>query len=42
MVSGQRHTPAALYAREKTPITHWMGDWVGYSADLDTKANNIL
>jgi hypothetical protein len=25
-VSGQRHSPAALYPRETTPGTHWIGE----------------
>jgi hypothetical protein len=27
-VSGQFHTPA-VYPQEKSPSTHWIGDWVG-------------
>jgi len=37
-VSGQRHAPAALYPRERTPGTHWIGGWVGLRAGLDTEA----
>jgi hypothetical protein len=37
-VTGQRHAPAALYPRERTPGTHWIGDWVGLRAGLDTEA----
>ena len=33
-VRGQRHAPAALYAREK-PVTHCTGGWVGPKAGLD-------
>jgi hypothetical protein len=36
-VSGQRHAPAALYPRERTPGTHWTGGWVGPRAGLDTE-----
>jgi hypothetical protein len=28
-VSGQLHATAALYPREMTPVTHWVGGWVG-------------
>jgi hypothetical protein len=35
-VSGQRHAPAALYPRERTPGTHCTGGWVGPRAGLDT------
>jgi hypothetical protein len=37
-VSGQRHAPAALYPRERTPRTHWVGGWVGLRDGLDTEA----
>jgi hypothetical protein len=37
-VSGQRHTPAALYPRGKDPGTHWTGGWVGPRAGLDAGA----
>jgi hypothetical protein len=30
-MSGRRHAPAALYTLERTPGTHWIGDWVGLS-----------
>jgi hypothetical protein len=36
-VSGQRHAPAALYRRGKTPGTHCTGGWVGPRAGLDTE-----
>jgi hypothetical protein len=36
-VSGQRHAPAALYPRGKTPGTHWTGGWVGLRAGLDAE-----
>jgi hypothetical protein len=31
-VSDQRHAPAALCARERTPCTHWIGGWLGLKA----------
>jgi hypothetical protein len=34
-VSGQRHAPAALYPRKRTPDAHRIGVWVGLKADLD-------
>jgi hypothetical protein len=37
LVSGQRHAPAALCPRERTPCTHCRGGWVGPSAGLDTE-----
>jgi hypothetical protein len=37
-VNSQRHAPAALYPREKTPGTHWIGGWVGPRAGLDAGA----
>jgi hypothetical protein len=37
-VSGQCHAPAALCPREITPVTHWIGGWVGLRAGLDTEA----
>jgi len=33
-VSGQQHTPVALYPRER-PGTHFTGGWVGPRAGLD-------
>jgi hypothetical protein len=41
-VSGQRLAPAALYPREKTSGTHWIGDWVGPRAGLDTVASGKI
>jgi hypothetical protein len=42
-VSGQRHAPAAIYSRERTPDTHWTGGWVGLRPSLDTEAReNVL
>jgi hypothetical protein len=35
--SGQRHALAALYSRERTPSTHWIGVWAGPRAVLDTE-----
>jgi hypothetical protein len=37
-VSGQRHAPAALYPRARTPDAYWTGGWVGLRAGLDTEA----
>jgi hypothetical protein len=34
-VSGQLHAPA-LYPQGRVPGTHWIGDWVGPRAVLDT------
>jgi hypothetical protein len=34
VVSGQQHTPAALYPRER-PGTHFTGGWVDPRAGLD-------
>jgi hypothetical protein len=36
-VRGQRHDPAALYPRERTPGTHCTWGWVGLRAGLDTE-----
>jgi hypothetical protein len=41
-VSGQRHAPAALYSRERTPDTHCTGGWVGLRAGLDTEARGKI
>jgi hypothetical protein len=41
-VSGQRHAPAALYPRERTPGTHWTGGWVGSRAGLDKEARGKI
>jgi hypothetical protein len=35
-VSGQRHAPAALNPRGRTPGTHCTGGWVDPRAGLDT------
>jgi hypothetical protein len=34
-VSGLLHASAASLPRERVPITHWIGDWVGPRAVLD-------
>jgi hypothetical protein len=34
-VRGQLHAPAALLPRQRSPDTHWIGDWVGSRAVLD-------
>ena len=39
-VSGQQHTPAALYPRER-PGTHFTGGWVGPRASLDGRKNLV-
>jgi hypothetical protein len=41
-LSGQRHAPAALYPRERTPGTHCTGGWVGPRAGLDTEAGGKI
>jgi hypothetical protein len=41
-VSDQHHTPATLYPWDRTPGTHWIGDWVGLRAGLDTEATGPL
>jgi hypothetical protein len=41
-VRGQRHAPAALYPRERTPGTHCTGGWVGPRAGLDTEATGKI
>jgi hypothetical protein len=41
-VSGQHHAPAALYPRERTPGTHWIGGWVGLRAGLDAGARRKI
>jgi hypothetical protein len=41
-VNGQRHAPAALYPRERTPGTYWIGGWVGLRAGLDTEARGKI
>jgi hypothetical protein len=37
-MSGQGHSPAALYPWERTLHTHWIGGWVGFRAGPDTEA----
>jgi hypothetical protein len=39
-VSGQLHASAGLIPRERAPVTHWIGGWVGPRAILN--AMNIL
>jgi hypothetical protein len=41
-VSGQRHAPAALYPRERTPGTHWIVGWVSPRAGLDAGARRNI
>jgi hypothetical protein len=41
-VSGQRHASAALYLREKTPNTCWIGGWMGLRAGVDTEARGKI
>jgi hypothetical protein len=36
--SGQRHASTALYPRERTPDTYWIGGWMGLRAGLNTEA----
>jgi hypothetical protein len=36
-VSAQRHAPVALYPRERTSGTHWIGVWMGLRAGLETR-----
>jgi hypothetical protein len=41
-VSGQRHSPAALYSRGKDPGTHWTGGWLGRRAGLDSEVRGKM
>jgi hypothetical protein len=41
-VSGQRHAPAALCPRERTPGTHCTGGCVGLRAGLDTEVRGEI
>jgi hypothetical protein len=34
-VSGQLHAPADLPPRERAPVTHWIGGWIGPRAVQD-------
>jgi hypothetical protein len=34
--------PPPLYPRERTPDTHWIGDWVGPRAGLDAVAKRKI
>jgi hypothetical protein len=36
-VSGQRHAPAELYPRERTPGIHWVGPRAGLDAGARRK-----
>jgi hypothetical protein len=33
--SGQLHTPATIYPKERAPGTHWIEGWVGPRAGVD-------
>jgi hypothetical protein len=39
-VIGQIYVPAALSPRERDPVTHGTGGWVGSRAGLDAMAEN--
>jgi hypothetical protein len=41
-VSGQRHVWSRFTLGERTPSTHWTGDWVGPRAGLDTEARGKI
>jgi hypothetical protein len=41
-VSGQRHAPAALYSRVRTPGIRWGGGWMGLRAGLDTEGRGKI
>jgi hypothetical protein len=41
-VSGQRHALTALCPGERTPGTHFTGDWVGPRAGLDTEVRGKI
>jgi hypothetical protein len=41
-VSGQRHAPATLYPRERTPGTHCTGSCVGPKAGMDTEVRGKI
>jgi hypothetical protein len=34
-MSGQLHAPVALSPGERAPSTHWIGGWLGPTADLE-------
>jgi hypothetical protein len=42
VVNGQCHASAALYHRGRAPDTHWIGDWVGLRAGLDTEVTGKI
>jgi hypothetical protein len=39
---GQLHAPAALPPGKETPVTHWLGGWVGTRADMDDVEKRIF
>jgi hypothetical protein len=41
-VSGQRHSPAALYLWERAPGTDWIGGWVGLLVGLGPEATGEI
>jgi hypothetical protein len=41
-VSCQRHAPATIYPLERTPGTHWTGDWVGPRAGLEPEVKGKI
>jgi hypothetical protein len=41
-VGGQRQTTAALYTRERTSGTHWIGGWVDPRVGLDTETKGKI
>jgi hypothetical protein len=38
----ERDDTAALYSQERTPSTHWMGDWVDLRDDLNIMARRKI
>jgi len=41
-MSGQHYSSAALYPRERTPDTNYMGGWVGLRTGPETKARGKI
>jgi hypothetical protein len=41
-LSGQRHAPAALYSRRRSPSIYCTGGWLGSRAGLDTEAEGKI
>jgi hypothetical protein len=41
-LSAQRHAPAVLNPRERSPGTHWIVGWVSLRAGLDTEAREKI